>query len=298
MTALTAAELRRTFTSYFVERGHRPVPSMGLIPHHPAAPMFANAGMNQFLPIILGEEPIPDPPRATSIQKCVRVKGKHDDIGNVGRTWGHLSFFEMMGNFSFGDYFKAEAISFAWELLTEIYGIDPDRLWVTVHHSDDEAAGIWHDKIGVPPERVQRMGDDNFWMMGDTGPCGPCSEIYVDMGEAYGEPGGPAYGGSERFREVWNLVFMQYNREADGTLSDLPRKIIDTGEGLERTLTVLQDVPTVFDTDELRRLVEAAERLTGLRYGQDPRTDVPLRILADHARSAAFLINDGVFPSN
>jgi alanyl-tRNA synthetase len=298
MTGLTAEELRRTFNTYFVERGHRRFPSMGLIPHHPAAPMFANAGMNQFLPIILGEEPIPDPPRATSIQKCVRVKGKHDDIGNVGRTWGHLSFFEMMGNFSFGDYFKAEAISFAWELLTEVYGIDPARLWVTVHLSDDEAAGIWHDKIGVPRERVQRMGDDNFWMMGDTGPCGPCSEIYVDMGEAYGEPGGPAYGGTERFREVWNLVFMQYNREADGTLSDLPRKIIDTGEGLERTLTVLQDVPSVFDTDELRQLVAAAERLTGLRYGKDKRGDVSLRILADHARSAAFLINDGVFPSN
>jgi alanyl-tRNA synthetase len=296
--AMTAEELRRTFTAYFVERGHRPVPSMGLIPHHRAAPMFANAGMNQFLPIILGEDPVPDPPRATSVQKCVRVKGKHDDIGNVGRTWGHLSFFEMMGNFSFGDYFKSEAIGFAWELLTGVYGIDPARLWITVHLTDDEAAGIWNDQIGVPPERVQRMGDDNFWMMGDTGPCGPCSEIYVDMGEAFGAPGGPAYGGSERFREVWNLVFMQYDRAEDGTLSDLPLRIIDTGEGLERTLTVLQDVPNVFDTDELRRLVGAAERLTGLRYGDDPRTDVPLRILADHARCAAFLVNDGVFPSN
>src|SRR5919206_1818823 len=196
--SMTAEELRRTFTAYFVERGHRAVASMGLIPPHPAAPMFANAGMTQSLPIILGEDPVPDPPRATSIQKCVRVKGKHDDIGNVGRTWGHLSFFEMMGNFSFGDYFKSEAIGFAWELLTEVFGIDPERLWITVHLSDDEAAGIWHEQIGVPPERVQRMGDDNFWMMGDTGPCGPCSEIYVDRGEAFGDRGGPAYGGSER----------------------------------------------------------------------------------------------------
>ncbi|HEX6595519.1 MAG TPA: alanine--tRNA ligase, partial [Acidimicrobiales bacterium] len=295
---VTAADLRRTFTDFFVQRGHAPVPSMGLIPHHPAAPLFANAGMNQFLPIILGEEPIPSPPRATSIQKCVRVKGKHDDIGNVGRTWGHLSFFEMLGNFSFGDYFKAEVIPWAWTLVTEVYGIDPDRLWITVHHSDDEAADIWRDSVGVDPERIQRMGDDNFWMMGDTGPCGPCSEIYVDLGEAAGEPGGPAHGGAERYREIWNLVFMQYNREADGTLTDLPNKIIDTGQGLERTLSVLQGVGTVFDTDELRRIIESAERATGRRYGDDHEVDVSLRILADHGRCAAFLINDGVFPSN
>jgi alanyl-tRNA synthetase len=298
VTVVTAEDLRRTFTAYFVERGHVAVPSMGLIPHHPAAPMFANAGMNLFLPIILGEEPPPNPPRATSIQKCVRVKGKHDDIGNVGVTWGHLSFFEMLGNFSFGDYFKAEAIAFAWEALTEVYGIDGDRLWVTVHESDDEAADIWRDAIGFPAERIQRMGEDNFWMMGDTGPCGPCSEIYVDMGESFGDPGGPAYGGSERFREVWNLVFMQYNRAPDGTLSDLPMRIIDTGEGLERTLTVLQDVPSVFDTDELRRLVAEGERVTGRRYGDDHSVDVSLRILADHGRCATFLVNDGVFPSN
>jgi alanyl-tRNA synthetase len=295
---MTADELRRTFTAYFVERGHTPVPSMGLIPHHPAAPMFANAGMNQFLPIILGEEPPPDPPRATSIQKCVRVKGKHDDIGNVGRTWGHLSFFEMLGNFSFGDYFKAEVIPWAWQLLTEGYGIDGDKLWITVHLSDDEAAEIWRHSVGVPAERIQRMGDDNFWMMGDTGPCGPCSEIYVDLGEAYGEAGGPAQGSAERYREVWNLVFMQYNRNPDGTLTDLPRRIIDTGAGLERTLSVLQGVRSVFDTDELRRLVAAAEEVTGFRYGDDERVDVSLRILADHSRCATFLVNDGVFPSN
>ena len=296
--AMTAAELRRTFTDYFVGRGHLAYPSMGLIPHHPAAPVFANAGMNQFLPVILGEEPVPDPPRATSVQKCVRVKGKHDDINNVGVTAGHLSLFEMLGNFSFGDYFKDQAIAYAWELLTEGYGIDPDRLWVTVHESDDQAEAIWRDAIGVPAERVQRMGDDNFWMMGDTGPCGPSSEIYFDAGPAAGREGGPAHGAETRYLEIWNLVFMQYNRAADGALSDLPRKIIDTGQGLERTLSVLQGVTSVFDTDELRRLVGAAERTTGRTYGDDPAVDTSLRILADHGRSAAFLINDGVFPSN
>ncbi len=295
---MTAAELRRTFTDFFVERGHKPYPSMGLIPHHPAAPMFANAGMNQFLPVILGEEPIPNPPRATSIQKCVRVKGKHDDINTVGTDGSHLSFFEMLGNFSFGDYFKDRAIAYAWELLTEVYGIPTDRLWVTVHDSDDEAAAIWRDQIGVPAERIQRMGEDNFWEMGETGPCGPCSEIYFDMGEEFGDGGGPAHGSEERFLEIWNLVFMQYNRSADGTLTDLPNKIIDTGAGLERTLAVLQGVASLFDTDELRRLVEVAERTTGRTYGEDPKADVALRVLADHARSAAFLINDGVFPSN
>ncbi|MGH9225089.1 MAG: alanine--tRNA ligase [Acidimicrobiales bacterium] len=296
--ALTAAELRRTFTEYFVQRGHKPYPSTGLIPHHPAAPLFANAGMNQFLPVILGEEPVPDPPRATSIQKCVRVKGKHDDINNVGVTAGHLSFFEMLGNFSLGDYFKDQAIAYAWELLTKGYGIDPDRLWVTVHESDDQAEQIWRDAIGVPADRVQRMGDDNFWTMGDTGPCGPSSEVYFDKGPEAGAEGGPAHGAEERYLEIWNLVFMQYNRAADGTLTDLPRKIIDTGQGLERTLTVLQGVESVFDTDELRRLVAAAEATTGRRYGDDPAVDTSLRILADHGRSAAFLINDGVFPSN
>jgi alanyl-tRNA synthetase len=295
---MTADELRRTFTEFFVSRGHTPMPSIGLIPHHPAAPMFANAGMNQFLPVILGEEPPPDPPRATSVQKCVRVKGKHDDIANIGLTWGHCTFFEMLGNFSFGDYFKDGAIAYAWELLTDVYGIDPDRLWVTVHHSDDEAADIWHRKIGVPEERIQRMGDDNFWEMGETGPCGPSSEIYVDMGEAFGPPGGPSHGGTERFREIWNLVFMQYNRRLDGSLGDLPLKIIDTGAGLERTLTVLQDVPNVFETDALRRMVAAAEEVTGCRYGDDAKADVSLRILADHGRSATFLVGDGVFPSN
>ena len=295
---MKADELRRAFTGFFVDRGHTLYPSMGLIPHHPAAPMFANAGMNQFLPIILGEEPRPDPPRATSVQKCLRVKGKHDDIANVGVTWGHCTFFEMLGNFSFGDYFKAEIIAWAWELLTEVLGIDGDRLWVTVHESDDEAADIWHKSVELPLERIQRMGADNFWEMGETGPCGPCSEIYYDRGEAYGAPGGPARGGEGRFREIWNLVFMQYNRQADGTLAPLPMRIIDTGAGLERMLTVLQGVDSVFETDELARLVAAAERATGRRLGEDPKADVSLRVLADHARTVTFMVADGQTPSN
>ena len=271
---------------------------MGLIPHHPAAPMFANAGMNQFLAVILGEEPVPDPPRATSVQKCLRVKGKHDDIANVGITPGHLTFFQMLGNFSFGDYFKAEIIPWAWELLTEVLEIDGDRLWVTVHETDDEAATIWRDTVGIAAERIQAMGADNFWEMGETGPCGPSSEIFYDRGEAYGEPGGPAHGGEARFLEIWNLVFLQYNRQADGALAPLPLRIIDTGAGLERMLTVLQRVDSVFETDELRRLVAAAEKVTGRRLGDDPRSDVSLRVLADHARTITFMVADGQTPSN
>ncbi|HEX3622046.1 MAG TPA: alanine--tRNA ligase [Acidimicrobiales bacterium] len=297
-SSMKADELRRAFTGFFVARGHTLVPSMGLIPHHPAAPMFANAGMNQFLPVILGEEPVPDPPRATSVQKCLRVKGKHDDIANVGVTWGHCTFFEMLGNFSFGDYFKAEVIPWAWELLTDVLEMDGDRLWVTVHDTDEEAAAIWRDAVGLPAERIQAMGADNFWEMGETGPCGPSSEIYFDRGEAHGAPGGPAHGGEERFREIWNLVFMQYNRRADGSLGPLPLRIIDTGAGLERMLTVLQDVNSVFETDELARLVAAAEQVTGRRLGDDPKGDVSLRVLADHARTVTFMVADGQTPSN
>ena len=294
---MTADELRRAFTGFFTDRGHVSVPSAGLIPHHPAAPLFTNAGMNQFLPYILGEE-APASPRMTSVQKCVRIRGKHDDIANIGVTWGHLTFFEMLGNFSFGDYFKEGAIPYAWELLTEVCGLDPDRLWVTVHETDDEGAQIWLDAVGLPADRLQRMTDDNFWEMGETGPCGPCSEIYFDKGEAFGEAGGPAHGGAARFREIWNLVFMQYDRQADGSLVDLPMRIIDTGAGLERCLTVLQGVDSAFDTDVLRPVVDAAARATGRAYGDDPTVDVSLRILADHARSMSFLVSDGVFPSN
>nr|MBA3268861.1 alanine--tRNA ligase [Acidimicrobiia bacterium] len=294
---MTADELRRAFTGFFTDRGHVPVPSAGLIPHHPAAPLFTNAGMNQFLPLILGEE-APAAPRATSVQKCVRIRGKHDDIANIGATWGHLTFFEMLGNFSFGDYFKEGAVPLAWELLTEVLALDPDRLWVTVHETDDEGAQVWLDSVGVAPERIQRMGEDNFWMMGDIGPCGPCSEIYYDKGESYGADGGPAHGGAARFREIWNLVFMQYDRQSDGSLIDLPMRIIDTGAGLERCLTVLQGVESVFDTDVLRPLVDAAAKATGRSCGDDAAVDTTLRILADHGRSMSFLVSDGVFPSN
>ncbi|MDQ4069423.1 MAG: alanine--tRNA ligase, partial [Actinomycetota bacterium] len=206
--------------------------------------------------------------------------------------------FEMLGNFSFGDYFKEQVIPWAWELLTEVLGIDGDRLWITVHETDDEAAAVWRDAVGVPAERIQTMGADNFWEMGETGPCGPCSEIYFDRGDAYGTPGGPAHGGEERYREIWNLVFMQYNRLSDGGLEPLPLRIIDTGAGLERCLTVLQDVDSVFQTDELRRLVEAAEKATGRRLGDDPKADVSLRVLADHARTVTFMVGDGQTPSN
>ena len=295
---MDANAVRRAFTQFFVERGHTAVESAGLIPHHPLAPLFTNAGMNQFIPYFLGQEKPPFP-RATSIQKCVRVRGKHDDIDLVGRTTRHLTFFEMLGNFSFGDYFKETAIPLAWELLTSVFGLDADRLWVSVYLDDDEAEQIWLDKVGIPANRVQRMEEDNFWEMGETGPSGPCSEIYFDRGPEWGPGGGPAAGGGpERFVEIWNLVFIQYDRQPDRTLKPLPRPNIDTGAGLERVLMVLQDTPSIWETDVIRPIIARAERLTGRTYGDDPEVDVALRILADHARSMSFLISDGVFPSN
>jgi alanyl-tRNA synthetase len=292
---MDANRLRRAFTDFFVERGHTLVPSSGLIPHHPTAPLFTNAGMNQFVPILLGEQS-PPYPRATSVQKCIRTA----DIDVVGTTTRHLTFFEMLGNFSFGDYFKHGAITYAWEFVTATVGLDPERLWITVHLDDDEAESIWRDEVGLPPERVQRMGDDNWWEMqkGAAGPCGPCSEIYYDKGAEHGAPGGPAGGGPERYVEIWNLVFMQYNREADGSLRELPRRNIDTGAGLERILPIVQGTGSVFDTDVLRPIVATAERLSGRSYGADEGTDVSLRIMADHARSATFLVHDGIAPSN
>jgi alanyl-tRNA synthetase len=255
--------------------------------------MFTIAGMVQFKPYFVGEQ-TPPAPRATTVQPCFRMV----DIDNVGTTARHATFFEMLGNFSFGDYFKQEAIPFAWEFVTEVLGLDPDRLWVTVHESDTDASGIWQEAAGVAAERIQEMGADNFWQMGDTGPCGPCSEIYYDKGPAYGPEGGPAHGGDERFVEIWNLVFMQFERALDGSLSDLPRKNIDTGAGLERILAILQGVDSLFDTDGVVPIVEAAQRLTGHRLGETSRGDVALRILADHARAMTFLISDGVFPTN
>jgi alanyl-tRNA synthetase len=295
---MDADSLRRAFTQFFVERSHHAVPSAPLVPHHPTAPMFTNSGMNQFVPYFLGEE-APPWPRATSVQKCVRLSGKHNDIEELGRTRRHLTFFEMLGNWSFGDYFKEGAIAYAWEFVTEVAGFDGDRIWVTVHDSDDDAEAIWRDTVGLPAERIQRLGDkDNFWQMGETGPCGPDSELHYDCGPEWGDAGGPAHGANDRYIEFWNLVFMQYSRHGDGSLTDLPTRNIDTGAGLERWLMLLQGVPTVFDTDLVRPLIARVESISGRRYGTDDRQDTWLRIVADHARTMAFLVADGVTPSN
>ena len=298
MVPKTADELRRAFLDYFAARGHTVVPSASLIPHDKSV-LFTIAGMLPFVPYFNGQEP-PPYPRATSSQKCVRAGGKHNDLDDIGRTNRHFSFFEMLGNFSFGDYFKAEAIPFAWEFYTEVLGLDPERLWVTVHDSDDEAERIWHETVGVPMERIQRLGDDNFWRMGDTGPCGPSSEIFWDLGPEFGADGGPAHGAEDRFVEIWNLVFMQYDAQADGTLVPLPAPSVDTGAGLERNLAVLQGASSIWDIDVLAPLIAAAESVTGTKYGTFPgnENDVSLRILAEHARTMTFLVADGVVPSN
>jgi alanyl-tRNA synthetase len=289
---MDADQLRAAFTRFFTERGHIAVPSASLIPHDPTV-LYTIAGMVPFKPFFVGDE-VPPWKRATSVQKCFRTV----DIDVVGSTLRHCTFFEMLGNFSFGDYFKAESIPFAWELVTEVLGIEGDRLWVTVHDSDDQAEQIWIEGIGIPAHRVQRLGEDNFWKMGETGPCGPSSEIFFDKGAAYGAEGGPASGGPERFVEIWNLVFMQYNRTEDGVSEPLPRPSIDTGAGLERILPVLQGVDSIFATDLFLPMIETAQSLTGRTYGEDERTDTGLRILADHGRAMSMLVADGVLPAN
>jgi len=289
---MDAHQLRETFTGFYAERGHVVVPSAPLIPHDPTV-LFTIAGMVPFKPYLTGEEPAPWR-RATSVQKCFRT----NDIDIIGATSRHCTFFEMLGNFSFGDYFKAEAIAYAWELMTDVLGLDPERLWMTVHVSDDEAHDIWLDVARMTPGHLQRMDADNWWGMGATGPCGPSSELFYDRGEAYGTGGGPANGSEERYVEIYNLVFMQHNRLADGTLVDLPQKNIDTGAGLERNLPMLQGVESLFETDVFRPVVAEAEEITGVRYGADPHTDVSLRILADHGRAMAMVVADGVVPSN
>ncbi|MFV1989431.1 MAG: alanine--tRNA ligase, partial [Acidimicrobiales bacterium] len=293
---MDASSLRRAFTGYFADRGHLVRPSASLIPDDPTL-LFTVAGMVPFKPYFLGQE-TPPAARLVTVQKCVRAGGKHNDLDEIGRTSRHLTFFEMMGNFSFGDYFKDDAIPYAWEFVTEVLGLDPERLWVTVHLSDDEAEAIWIDKVGVPPERVQRLDSDNWWAAGDTGPCGPCSEIFYDKGPKFGADGGPAHGGEDRFIEIWNLVFMQHERDEAGVLHDLASKGIDTGAGLERILTILQGVDSVFEIDEMVPLIARAAELTGRTYGDDEASDLSLRILAEHARSTSMLVSDGVFPSN
>jgi alanyl-tRNA synthetase len=296
----TADGLRALWAQFFSERGHEVVPSASLIPTHPSAPMFTNSGMMPFVPYFLGEEPVPfDPPRAVSVQKCVRAGGKHNDLDAIGRSPRHLSFFEMLGNFSFGDYFKADAIPWAWEFLTETLGLDGDRMWATVHTTDDEAEQIWRDAVGLPGERIQRLEEDNFWEMGATGPCGPSSEVFWDYGAEMGPDGGPANPAAEdRFVELWNLVFTQYFRGPDGQLNDLPARNVDTGAGLERILAVLAGSPSLYSADVLTALLERAQSVTGVRLGAGQLSDIGLRLLADHTRTATFLVADGIVPSN
>ncbi len=290
-------EVRKAFTDFFGEREHSHQPSASLIPHDPTV-LFTVAGMVPFKTYFTGEE-TPAYQRAVTIQKCVRAGGKHNDLDEIGRTKRHLTFFEMMGNFSFGDYFKEDACAWAWEFVTEVLGLDKDRLWVTVHLSDDEAAEIWEKQVGVSPERIQRLDEDNYWKMGDVGPCGPCSEIFWDKGPEFGADGGPAHGDEDRFIEFWNLVFMQFEQQADGSKVPLPKPSIDTGMGLERTVSILQGVDSVWDTDELFALQGAAAELTGIDPATAPFEQlVSMRILADHARSTSMLVSDGVFPSN
>jgi alanyl-tRNA synthetase len=287
--------IRERFFAYFDARDHTRVPSSSLVPNDPTL-LLTNAGMNQFKPYFLGEQSTPFL-RATSVQKCFRTT----DIDEVGKTARHLTFFEMLGNFSFGDYYKESACPWAWELVTDGWGFDPDLLWITVFETDDEAAEIWRDAVGVRPERILRRGKkDNFWDMGVAGPCGPSSEIFADAGDHLGPPSelGPD-GNEERYVEIWNLVFMQNDCNAQiEPVADLPKKNIDTGAGLERVAMALQGVGSVFETDTLGAMVARAEELTGSAYGSDPKTDKGLRVLADHGRATTFLIADGVLPSN
>jgi alanyl-tRNA synthetase len=291
----TTAELRSLFLDYFRQGGHAIVPSSSLVPINDPTLLFTNAGMVQFKDVFLGREKRPYT-RAASCQRCVRAGGKHNDLENVGYTARHHTFFEMLGNFSFGDYFKREAIAFAWEFLTKVLELPPERLWVTVYEADDEAADIWLNALEVDPARFARCGaKDNFWSMGDTGPCGPCSEIFYDHGPevAGGPPGSPNADG-DRYVEIWNLVFMQYDRAADGKLAPLPRPSVDTGMGLERLAAVMQGVHSNYETDLFRHLIGEAARLAGKENLDSPS----LRVIADHIRASAFLVSDGVLPSN
>ena len=295
---MKSTEIRSTFQDFFRERGHRPFPSAPLVPQGDPTLLFTNAGMVPFKDYFLGAQ-TPPAKRAVSVQKCLRVSGKHNDLENVGPSPRHHTFFEMLGNFSFGDYFKEDAIRLAWELVTKGFKIPVDRLSATVYEEDDEAYDLWNRLSDLPAERIHRCGKaDNFWAMGETGPCGPCSEIFVDM-----EPEKPPVAWEEgtesgRYLEIWNLVFMQYERDEAGTLTPLPNPSIDTGAGLERVAAVLQGVHSNYDTDLFRPILDAAAELAGLRYGQDEEKDVSLRVIADHLRSVSFLLADGVIPSN
>jgi len=292
---MSASDVRGAFLEYFRELGHTVVPSSSLVPGNDPTLLFTNAGMVQFKDVFLGKEQR-GYVRAVTSQRCVRAGGKHNDLENVGYTARHHTFFEMLGNFSFGDYFKSEAIRYAWEFVTRRLQLDPARLWVTVYRDDDDAARIWMEEIGVDPARIRRMGEkSNFWAMGDTGPCGPCSEIFYDHGpEVAGGPPGSADEDGDRYVEIWNLVFMQYDRAADGTLTPLPKPSVDTGAGLERLAAVMQGVHSNYDIDLFRELIAAAARATGSTEHSSPS----LRVIADHIRACSFLVVDGVVPSN
>lgn len=297
---MTGHELRQLFLDFFQARGHTIVSSSGLIPQNDPTLLFTNAGMVQFKDVFLGAD-TRSYKRATTAQKCVRAGGKHNDLENVGRTARHHTFFEMMGNFSFGDYFKQDAIRFAWEFLTEVLHLPPEKLWATIYRDDDEAFDLWHQMIGVPRERIVRLGEkDNFWSMGDTGPCGPCSEIVIDQGAemSCGPHCGIGQCDCDRYLELWNLVFMQYDRDASGKLTPLPKPSIDTGMGLERVAAVLQGVHSNFDSDLFAPMLRFVADLTGKTYRDNAQDDVSMRVIADHLRSTTFLISDGVLPSN
>ncbi len=297
---MTGNEVRKKFLEYFEKHGHQVVRSSSLVPSDDPTLLFTNAGMVQFKRCFLGEEKRGYVRAATS-QKCVRAGGKHNDLENVGYTARHHTFFEMLGNFSFGDYFKEKAVDFGWDLLTNGYGLPADKLWVSIYLDDDEAHELWHKNIGVPEEKILRFGEeDNFWSMGDTGPCGPCSEIHMDRGEKYGCDRPDCGVGCEcdRYLEIWNLVFMQFNREASGKMDPLPKPSIDTGLGLERLIVLIQDVPTNYDIDLIRPIMQKVEDLAEIQLGQSWEADVAMKVIADHSRAAAFLIGDGIMPSN
>jgi alanyl-tRNA synthetase len=297
---MTGNDARRTFLDYFKQHSHQVVRSSSLVPHDDPTLLFINAGMVQFKRVFLGEEKR-DYLRATTSQKCVRAGGKHNDLENVGYTARHHTFFEMLGNFSFGDYFKERAIVFAWDLLTNGYRLPADKLYASIYLDDDEAYGLWRGAVGLPDRRIVRFGEkDNFWSMGDTGPCGPCSEIIIDRGEAYGcrRPECAVGCDCDRFLEIWNLVFMQFNRDASGSMTPLPKPSIDTGMGLERITSVVQNVNTNFDTDLIRPIIRRTEEMTGTAFGPSEAADVAMKVIADHSRAAVFLIGDGILPSN
>ena len=293
---MLSGEIRRKFLDFFIANGHKQINSSGLIPSEDPTLLFTNAGMVQFKDTFLGLENR-EYFKASSCQKCLRAGGKHNDLENVGRTFRHHTFFEMLGNFSFGDYFKDDAIKFAWTFLTDILKLPKEKLFITIFENDDDAEAIWLKY--VDKNRIFRLGEkDNFWSMGDTGPCGPCSEILYDMGGDTVDESNINISDGERYLEIWNLVFMQYNRDIEGNLEDLPKPSIDTGMGLERLASILQKVKSNYDTDLFTYLIDYCSEQNNIRYGKDINTDISYRVLADHSRAATFLISDGVTPSS